>query len=135
MKDTDWLVFQLDDLVAKIDRNGVSFKEFLRTPSLSCSIYHIPVGSKDMSSAHEEDELYLVLDGRANLRIDDTEHQVQKGTLMYVRAACNHSFFDIKEDLTVLAFFGAPVRRPTGAGDKTRHRQHQGQQDTSGTTH
>lgn len=135
MKDTDWLVFQLDDLVAKVDRNGVSFKEFLRTPSLSCSIYHIPVGSKDMSSAHEEDELYLVLEGQAHLRIDGTEHHVQKGTLMYVRAACNHSFFDIKEDLTVLAFFGAPVRGLAAEGDKPRHRQRYRQQGKSGTTH
>lgn len=116
MKEADWLVFQLDELVAKVDRTGVSLKEFLHTPSLSCSLYHLPVGSKDMASAHEEDELYLVLEGRAYLRIEEAEHHVQKGTLMYVHAACNHTFFDIKEDLTVLAFFGAR-RRSMGRHD------------------
>lgn len=110
MKETDWLLFQLDELVAKVEPNTLSFNEFLRTPSLSCSIYHLPVGSRDMASAHEEDELYLVLEGSAQLRIGEAEHRVARGTLMYVRAACDHAFFDIKEDLTVLAFFGAPIR-------------------------
>lgn len=104
-----WRLFQLDELVASVDRQGVTLREFLRTPSLSCSIYHLPVGSRDMGNAHVEDELYLVLEGRACLRIGETEHDVRQGTLMYVQAACNHTFFDITEDLTVLAFFGAPV--------------------------
>ncbi|MEY6432116.1 cupin domain-containing protein [Thioalkalicoccus limnaeus] len=116
MKEAEWQVFELDDLVAKVERNGVTLKEFLRTPSLSCSIYHLPAGSKDMASAHEEDELYLVLDGRAQLRVGETEHQVRKGTLMYVHAACSHAFFDITEDLTVLAFFGAPARNLKARG-------------------
>lgn len=30
--------------------------------------------------------------------------------MMYVHAACDHTFFDVEEDLTVLVFFGAPVR-------------------------
>ena len=108
--ESDWLVFQLAELTANVDRNAVSLKEFLRTPSLSCSIYHLAVGAKDMASAHEEDELYLVLEGRAHLRVGEQDHQVAPGTLMYVRAACDHAFFDIQEDLTVLAFFGTPVK-------------------------
>lgn len=112
MKERAWVVFQLSELLAKTDRGGVRFHEFLRTPSLSCSIYHLPAGSKEMQSAHEEDELYLVLEGRARLRVEEDEHAVEKGTLMYVHAACDHTFFDIDEDLTVLAFFGAPMRYP-----------------------
>ena len=122
MHESDWEVFPLDELLAKVERQGVNFKEFLRTPSLSCAIYHIPVGSRDMASAHEEDELYLVLEGRGQLRIGETEHRVQQGTLMYVRAACDHTFFDIQEDLTVLAFFGAPVLEPM-RGRRLRHGQ------------
>ncbi len=110
MKEKDWLVFQLADLLAKTEPGQVRFHEFLRTPSLSCSVYRVPAGSKEMQSAHEEDELYLVLEGRARLRVEGDEHAVEKGTLMYVRAACDHAFFDIEEDLTVLAFFGATAR-------------------------
>ena len=111
MQEQSWLVFQLGDLIEQVAGKGVRLHEFLRTPSLSCSIYHLPAGSREMQSAHEEDELYLVLAGRARLRVADTEHRVEKGSLMYVQTACDHAFFDIEEDLTALAFFGVSVRR------------------------
>ena len=37
------------------------------------------------------------------------DHEVHSGTLMYVRVASAHSFFDIEEHLTVLAFFGTSL--------------------------
>jgi len=111
MNENNWLVYQLPELLKRVEPGNVRFHEFLRTPSLSCSIYHIPAGSKDMESAHEEDELYFVLSGRARLRVEDEDHAVEQGALMYVRAACDHTFFDVEDDLAVLAFFGAPLRR------------------------
>jgi mannose-6-phosphate isomerase-like protein (cupin superfamily) len=111
MKDRDWEVFQLEELVKGLKPGELALQELLRTPSLSCALYHVPAGSKEMARAHEEDELYLVLSGRAQLRVEGDLHQVEKGTLMYVRAACDHAFFDIEEDLTALAFFGASMSR------------------------
>ena len=110
MTDHQWLLFELPTLLAKIEPGSPRFKEVLRTPSLSCSIYHLPAGSTQMQSAHEEDELYLVLEGRARLRGGAEDQLVQKGSIMYVHTACDHAFFDIEEDLTVLAFFGTPLR-------------------------
>ncbi|MES9991276.1 MAG: cupin domain-containing protein [Candidatus Thiodiazotropha sp.] len=75
----------------------------------SCSVYHIPAGSKEMQSAHVEDELYFVLEGHGRLRIENDDHPVGKGTLLYVKAASEHTFFEVEEDLTVLAFFGSAV--------------------------
>ena len=106
MSEANWLVFQLPELLGKAEKGKLSFHEFLRTPSLSCSVYNVPAGSQELESAHEEDELYLVLAGRGRLRIDEQEHHVGEGTLMYVRATSEHTFFDVEEDLTVLAFFG-----------------------------
>ncbi|EGV31885.1 hypothetical protein ThidrDRAFT_1770 [Thiorhodococcus drewsii AZ1] len=111
---TDWQVFQLENLVSKVENGTLSMREFLRTPSLSCSIYHVPAGSKDMASAHEEDELYLILDGCGRLRVGDSEQQVTKGSIMYVQAACDHTFFDVEENITALVFFGAPIRHLRG---------------------
>lgn len=107
----DWQLFNLGDLVEKTEKGKLSMTEFLRTPSLSCSIYHVPAGSNEMSKAHEEDELYLILAGKGHLRIEDTVHEVSKGTLMYVHAACDHSYFDIEEDITAMVFFGAPLKK------------------------
>lgn len=109
MAKQNWQVFQLSELLGAVDRSKVDFHEFLRTPSMSCAIYHLPAGSKDMQTPHDEDELYLVVAGRGRLRVNGAEHPIVKDTLMYVRASCDHAFFDIEEDLTVLAFFGSAV--------------------------
>jgi mannose-6-phosphate isomerase-like protein (cupin superfamily) len=107
----DWQLFQLNDLVSKTEKGKLSMREFLRTPSLSCSIYHVPAGSDEMSKAHEEDELYVILEGKGSLRVEDTVHQVSEGTLMYVHAACDHAYFDVEESITALVFFGAPLKK------------------------
>lgn len=105
-----WCLFELKELLDDVNHGTLSLKEFLRTPSLSCSIYHVPAGSNEMSKAHEEDELYLILEGKGHLRIGDEVQEVSKGTLMYVQAACDHTYFDITESITALVFFGAPIR-------------------------
>lgn len=107
MTDTAWQVFRLDALAAKVAGADTRFIEFLRAPTLSCAVYRLPAGARDMQAPHLEDELYFVLSGRAKLRVDGQEHAVQPGTLLYVRATSDHSFFDIEEDLTVIAVFGA----------------------------
>ena len=109
MTDSAWQLFQLSDLEKKVHGNEPRFYEFLRVSKLSGAIYRLPAGAKDMQAPHLEDEVYVVLDGRARLRIDDKDHEIARGTILYVRATEEHSFFDIEEDLTVLAFFGSSV--------------------------
>jgi mannose-6-phosphate isomerase-like protein (cupin superfamily) len=69
-------------------------------------MYHLPVGATDMQAPHLEDEVYLVIEGRARLRVDDIEQDVVPGTVLFVSATTEHSFFDVTEDLTLLAMFG-----------------------------
>ncbi len=114
MTEANWRVFQLGEAMREMARDKVGLKELLHTKSLSCVLYHFPAHSTDMQTAHEEDELYYVIKGKARLRVGEEQHVVQEGTLMYVHAACDHAFFDIEEDLTTLAFYGTSVnaRRP-----------------------
>ena len=110
-KPVDWQIFQLPELIGQVRKGTLSLDEFLRTPSLSCAIYHVPAGSDEMSKAHEEDELYVVLEGKGRLRVGDTVHDVSRGTMMYVHAACDHSYFDVEESITALVIFGAAPKR------------------------
>lgn len=107
MIDSTWQLFQLSDLAKKVEGNEPRFYEFLRVAAMSGAIYRLPAGARDMQAPHLEDEIYVVVDGRARLRIDDKEHEISKGMILFVRATEEHSFFDIEEDLTVLAFFGS----------------------------
>lgn len=107
MTDSAWQVFDLDELMAKVVGTEPRFFEFLRVPALSSAVYRLPAGARDMQAPHLEDEVYVVIEGRARLRIDGKDHDIRRGSILYVRATAEHSFFDIEEDLTVLAFFGA----------------------------
>jgi len=110
MADSAWQVFELTDLMKKVEGDEPRFFEFLRVPTLSSAVYRLPAGAKDMQAPHLEDEVYVVVEGRARLRISGKEHDISPGTILFVRATAEHSFFDIEEDLVVLAFFGRSER-------------------------
>jgi mannose-6-phosphate isomerase-like protein (cupin superfamily) len=78
-------------------------------PGLSSGVYRLPAGAKDMQAPHLEDEIYFVIEGKARLRVGEQEQEVGPGSILYVQATADHSFFDVEENLTLLAFFG-PIR-------------------------
>jgi mannose-6-phosphate isomerase-like protein (cupin superfamily) len=111
VSDAHWKAFDLSAEIRKQVESGRPYREFLRTPALSCGIYSVPAGSKDLQSPHDEDEVYYVVSGRARLRIGDREVSAEPGSILYVGATSEHSFIEIEEDVTLLVFFasGGPV--------------------------
>jgi mannose-6-phosphate isomerase-like protein (cupin superfamily) len=107
MADPVWKVFSLPDLLAKKSEISPPYYEFLRAPSLSCGIYTLTRGAKDLQGPHDEDEVYYVIAGSGRLRVGDDEHTVRPGSICYVAATSEHSFFEIEEDMTLLVFFAS----------------------------
>jgi mannose-6-phosphate isomerase-like protein (cupin superfamily) len=101
-----WKTFKLGDLRKKVEGHEPRFMEFLRGDNISCAMYRLPAGARDMQAPHMEDEVYVVLDGKARLMVDGQEQAVTPGMVLFVGATTEHSFFDIEEDLTLLAVFG-----------------------------
>ncbi len=107
MSDSNWQVFDLAEIKEKLNGEAVEYLEFLNVPALNCGLYSLAAGSTDMQAPHDEDEVYLVLTGRARMRLAGEERSVGPGSLLYVGAATEHSFFEIEEDMTLLVFFAA----------------------------
>ena len=107
MSDSNWQVFDLNEVKDKLKGNPVEYLEFLNVPALNCGLYSLVAGSTDMQAPHDEDEVYFVLSGRARMHLDNEERSVGPGSLLYVGAATEHSFFEIEEDMTLLVFFAA----------------------------
>lgn len=107
MSNNSWQVFDLDDVTAKLKGEAVEYLEFLNVPALNCGIYFLSAGSRDMQAPHDEDEVYVVLKGKARMRLNDEERAVGPGSLLYVGASTEHSFFEIEEDMTLLVFFAS----------------------------
>ena len=84
MTDT-WQIFDLETVKSGLDKsNSASFKDFLIKDSMTCGIYHLAKGAKDMQTPHDEDEIYYVLEGRARLQVGDREMDVHPVMLLFV---------------------------------------------------
>ena len=114
MTGSAWQVFTMPDLMEKVAGKEPRFFASLRLPPLSSAISRLPAGAKDMQAPHLEDEVYVVIEGRAQLRIGDKNHDISRGSILFVQATAEHSFFDIEEDLVVLAFFGTAAQNVEG---------------------
>jgi mannose-6-phosphate isomerase-like protein (cupin superfamily) len=100
--------FDLNDLAAESERGDRRWREFLRLPSLSMGLYLLKARQADEQQPHTEDEVYLVVSGKASFRAGGREQPVAPGSLIFVERAAEHRFVDITEDLTVLVFFAPP---------------------------
>lgn len=102
-----WQLFNVETVRATMPPGEVAYREFLRVPSMHCGLYQLPRGTQDMQAPHEEDEVYYVLEGRAQMRLgaQGTVRTVEPGMVLHVRATEDHSFFEIEQDMLLLVMF------------------------------
>ena len=84
---------------------SADFVEHLSVPSLSFGTYSIPAGARDDQSPHNEDEIYVVTQGRGSFTAGGRTIEVGPGTTLFIPARQGHRFHDITEDLVTLVFF------------------------------
>lgn len=101
-------VFRLDDLDAERAANDGAYLRFLHERNMSVGLYALDQGAVDPQRPHEQDEVYLVVSGRAELTVGDETTTVARGSVAYVPAGVPHKFHRISEDLRVLVVFSPP---------------------------
>jgi mannose-6-phosphate isomerase-like protein (cupin superfamily) len=97
--------FEVTTLLQEQAQSGKLYLEFLRKAALSMGVYRLPAGGADPQSPHTQDEVYYVVDGKAQIRVDNEDRSVGPGSIVFVAAHIDHRFHSIEEDLTVLVFF------------------------------
>lgn len=97
--------FNLEKLITQQQSGNRLYLEFLRRPSMSLGVYVLPAGTTDPQEPHSEDEVYFVHRGRARIRIDEEDFDVEPGSIIFVAKQVPHRFHSITEDLHVLVFF------------------------------
>jgi len=107
--------FEMAEVEAARSARGVAYHEFVRRPSLSVGLYVLPAGGVDPQQPHGEDEVYLVLAGRARIRVGGEDRAVRAGSVVAVPAGVEHRFHDIVETLSVAVFF-APAEGAAARG-------------------
>lgn len=75
---------------------------------LEIGVYMLWAPEPDRQQPHDDDEIYIVLDGRGVLDVEDERLELREGHAVFVPAGAEHRFSGY-EELTVLVIF---ERRP-----------------------
>ena len=100
-------IFDLDSILLKLDKETSStyFLDFFRNNSFEVGVLKLNPGQKDTQGPHLEDELYFVIEGKGYINISEENHQIRKGSFIFVPSKTNHYFHGNKEPLVVLYVF------------------------------
>lgn len=80
------------------------------SPGLEIGVYVLVAPEPDRQQPHEEDEVYVVLEGSGVLEVEGESVPVEEGSAVFVEAGADHRF-TAYEHLSVLVIF---ERRPAG---------------------
>ena len=83
------------------------------SPGLEVGVYVLVAPEPDHQTAHDDDELYVVLEGRGVLTIEGESMPVEEGAAAFVPAGADHRFTGY-EGLSVLVIF---ARQGTRSAD------------------
>lgn len=110
--------FRLDELEAERAANDGAYLQFVKERNMSVGLYALDAGELDPQQPHNQDEVYLVVSGRASITVGMETTQVGRGSVVYVPAGVAHKFHHITEDLRVMVVFSPrraePIRRRAG---------------------
>ncbi|GAB2935334.1 cupin domain-containing protein [Streptomyces heilongjiangensis] len=98
----------MDELETERAANDGAYLQFLRERNMSVGLYALDAGELDPQRPHSQDEVYLVVSGRASLTVGLETTQVARGSVVYVPAGVAHKFHHITEDLRVVVVFSPP---------------------------
>lgn len=86
--------------------DGEPFVTAIESGTMSVELF-APRGD-DLQEPHEQDELYLIIRGRATLHVGEDEIRCGEGDALMVPAGEPHRFSDISSDFMTWAVFWGP---------------------------
>jgi mannose-6-phosphate isomerase-like protein (cupin superfamily) len=97
--------YEIAEVEAERVAAGRLYQEFLRVPSISAGLYVLEAGADDPQGPHQQDEIYYVIAGRAQIRVGGEDRAVQAGSVVFVARHVEHRFHSIEQRLELLVAF------------------------------
>ena len=86
-----------------VEANG-GYEVVHESPGLEVGVYVLVAPEPDRQQPHEEDEVYVVLEGTGTLDVEGTEVELREGEAAFVAAHAEHRFTSY-ERLSLLVVF------------------------------
>jgi mannose-6-phosphate isomerase-like protein (cupin superfamily) len=98
---------EVDSARRHLEERGGGYEIVHRSPGLEVGVYVLVAPEPDHQSAHADDELYVVLEGRGVLTVEGESVSLREGQAAFVPAGADHRFTGY-EGLSVLVIFARP---------------------------
>jgi len=96
--------FDIEGAKARLAAANGGYEIVHESPGLEIGVYVLVAPEPDRQAAHEDDEVYVVLEGRGTLDVEGTQVDLREGHAVFVPAGADHRFSGY-EQLSVLVIF------------------------------
>jgi mannose-6-phosphate isomerase-like protein (cupin superfamily) len=99
--------FDVREVQERLKAGNGGYEIVHESPGLEVGVYVLVAPEPDRQQPHEDDELYVALEGSGVLEVEGVETPVREGTSVFVEAGADHRFTGY-EGLSVLVIFARP---------------------------
>src|SRR5579884_923156 len=96
--------FGVKDAVERLRAAAGGYEVVHESAGIELGVYVLVAPEPDRQQPHEDDEVYVVLEGRGVLEVEGESVPVQEGSAIFVEAGADHRF-SAYEQLAVLVIF------------------------------
>jgi mannose-6-phosphate isomerase-like protein (cupin superfamily) len=96
--------FEVQAVKERLAQGGGGYEIVHESPGLELGVYVLVAPEPDRQQPHEDDEVYVVLEGTGVLEVEGEQAPVREGTAVFVEAGADHRF-TAYEHLAVLVIF------------------------------
>jgi mannose-6-phosphate isomerase-like protein (cupin superfamily) len=96
--------FEIRAVQDKLVQAGGGYEIVHESPGLELGVYVLVAPEPDRQQPHEDDEVYVVLEGTGVLEVEGEQVSVRQGSAVFVEAGADHRF-SAYEHLAVLVLF------------------------------
>jgi mannose-6-phosphate isomerase-like protein (cupin superfamily) len=107
--------FDIEGVKERLAAENGGYEVVHESPGLEVGVYVLVAPEPDRQQPHEDDEIYLVLDGRGTLEVEEESVSLEAGEAVFVEAGAEHRFTSY-EQLSVLVLFDRRGRGTSGDG-------------------
>jgi mannose-6-phosphate isomerase-like protein (cupin superfamily) len=100
--------FDVETAKRRLAEAGGGYEVVHTSPGLEVGVYVLVAPEADKQQPHEDDEVYVVLEGRGTLEVEGVETPLEEGHGIFVPAGADHRFTGY-EQLAVLVIFTRPA--------------------------
>jgi mannose-6-phosphate isomerase-like protein (cupin superfamily) len=100
----DSVPFEIERTQRGLEAAGGGYQVVHASPGLEIGVYVLWAPEPDRQQPHEDDEVYVVLEGRGVLEVEGRPVPLEPGQAVYVPARAEHGF-TAYEQLSVLVIF------------------------------